>query len=46
MNLMNITLTVNFWFVVSLCLFFLILGLLLGMRSGGRAKNARHLGGY
>jgi len=33
-NLMNLMLTVNIWFLVALCLFFLVLGLMVGGRSG------------
>ncbi len=33
---MDITFTVNLWFLVALCLFFLVVGgLLFGSRSGG-----------
>jgi len=35
---MDITFTVNLWFVVALCLFFLVIGMMLG---GGRSGGSR-----
>ena len=32
--MMNLMITVNLWFLVALCLLFLVIGLLLGARSG------------
>ncbi len=32
---MDVMLTVNIWFLVSLCLICLVIGLLLGERAGG-----------
>jgi len=35
---MDFSLTVNFWFLVSLCLVFLVIGLLIGRSGGGRYR--------
>lgn len=32
---MDISVTVNFWFLVSLCLVFALVGAILGARAGG-----------
>jgi hypothetical protein len=42
MNIMNATVTVNFWFIITLCLVFLIVGLLVGGRRGP-GHSDRHL---
>ncbi len=36
--MMNFAVTVNLWFLLSLCLVFLVIGLLLGGRSGSRDR--------
>lgn len=35
---MDLLLTVNVWFLVALCLLFLVIGLILGTRSGSHRR--------
>jgi hypothetical protein len=36
---MNIVITVNLWFVVSLCLAFALIGVVIGVRSANRGER-------
>jgi uncharacterized Tic20 family protein len=38
---MNLTLTVNFWFLVSMCLIFALVGVILGARVASRGDRYR-----
>lgn len=42
MNIMNPTVTVNIWFIVTLCLVSLLIGLLAGVRQRGSGSSDRH----
>lgn len=39
---MNIDITVNFWFLVSMCLIFALLGVIFGARFTGRGDRFRY----
>ncbi len=39
---MDISITVNFWFLISLCLIFTLFGMLLGGRAGGGGHRDRY----
>ena len=43
MNIMSAMVTVNFWFIVTLCLVSLIIGLLVGASRRGSGQSDRHL---
>ena len=36
---MSITIAVNFWFLVSMCLIFTLIGIFFGARSAGRGDK-------
>ncbi len=38
MNIMNITVTANLWFILCLCLVCMLVGMLLNGRSGGHHR--------
>jgi hypothetical protein len=42
MNIMNVTVSVNFWFIVTLCLISLIIGLLVGAAHRASGHSDRH----
>lgn len=39
---MDISITVNFWFLVSMCLIFALIGIILGARAAGRGDRFRY----
>ena len=39
---MNLAITVNFWFLVSMCLIFTLVGVFLGARAAGRGDRYRY----
>lgn len=39
---MNLTITVNFWFLISMCLAFALIGVILGARLAGRGDRIRY----
>lgn len=39
---MNITITVNFWFLISMCLIFALIGVIFGARAAGRGDRYRY----
>lgn len=39
---MNLMITVNFWFLVSMCLIFALIGVCLGARFAGRGERFRY----
>jgi uncharacterized Tic20 family protein len=39
---MNMMITVNFWFLVSMCLIFAVIGIILGARAASRGDRYRY----